>query len=264
MPVNKMAILQKLGRAKAKYVGRRLHLYSIGAAKTGTTSVAEMFNPVYRSAHEQDVNELNHQIIRYLEGEQDKHGMAEYLQQRDKKYMLEVESSHPLGYVAEILVDSFPKAKFIITIREPYSWLGSRLNFHHKIDPPHWREYRDYFWIKKHMGYESEEVVLEKYDLCSLRVYLSQYADHYKRVLKVIPEDRRLIIRTHELKQSIDMIARFAGVPSRNLKISHSNREVNKVRPLGEMNTDYVRKKVWEYCSALIEEFFPETAVNYP
>ena len=38
----------------------------------------------------------------------------------------------------------FPESKFIITYREPLSWLKSRLNYHHYKKPDNWEKYRNF------------------------------------------------------------------------------------------------------------------------
>lgn len=258
-----MNIIRHLRHRLPSIFPRRMHVYCIGAAKTGTTSVASMFKPEYRSEHEAEIETLNHQIIKYLEHEINAKDMESFIQERDKRLKLEIESSHPMGYISDILAKSFPEAKFIITIREPQSWLRSRLNFHHKVDPPAWREYREYFWIRPHNEHSEAEKPLAQYSLSSLDVYLSQYTDHYHRVLNAVPHERRLIVKTHELKDSIDCLAQFAGTPKQHLHISHSNREPNKILPLEDMDENYVRDKIWQHCEFIIRQYFPETLEDY-
>lgn len=246
-----------------KLYRRKLHAYCIGAAKTGTTSVASMFEPALRSAHEQSIRQFNHELIKYLEGQIDAETMAQFLVARDRQFNLDIESSHPMGYVSDLLAKEFPDAKFIITIREPLSWLRSRLNFHHRVDPPDWQEYRHYFWTSRQRQYNEQENTLEKYGICSLDIYLSQYADHYHRVLSAIPKERYLIVRTHELASSIQRIADFVGVDPKIIRSSHSNREDNKIRPLEEMDERYVKATIWNHCEPLIREYFPEKVNDY-
>ena len=258
-----MSISTFIGNIFPRFYTRKIHLYCIGAAKTGTTSVAAMFSSEFRSAHEQDIQEFNHKLINYLEGKIDLANMTQYILERDRLLNLDVESSHPMAYISDILTKCFPDAKFIITIREPYSWLQSRLNYHNRVDPPEWREYRHYFWIRHQHEYSEEEEELEKYGLCSLDVYLSQYADHYHRILRSIPEERRLIVKTNELASLVSNIAKFAGVDFKLLHPSHSNRENDKILPLEKMNANYVRSKIWAHCESLIKDYFPESISDY-
>lgn len=244
---------------------RKLHVYCVGLAKTGTSSVASMFIANFRSEHEKDIQNFNSKMIQYLKGEVSRDFMEKFILKRDREFLLDVESSHPMAYVVELLVGVFPEAKFIVTIREPYNWLASRLNFHHeKVNTIAFKEYRDYFWMSRQGHYEEQELVLKKYNLCSLDIYLSQYVDHYRRVFSAVPKDRLLTVRTDELGSSIGRIANFVGVSEKLLQKSHSNKvDVYSIRPLEEMNEDYVRKKIWFHCEGLINEYFPDSLEDY-
>lgn len=242
---------------------RRFHIYCVGAAKTGTTTVAEMFKGEYRAEHEPETEPTNQFVIDFLEKKMDAEVVEKYLLSRDRRLNLELESAHPLGYTSGMLAGLFPEAKFIITVREPYSWLESRLNYHYQKNPVAWRSYRKYFWTDRQHGYPDEEKILAECELCSLDVYLAQYADHYRRVLSSIPEDRRLVVKTHELTDKLPEIAGFAGIPEDTLKLTHSKRSLSKFQPLKAIEPSYTRQKIWSHCYEMIGEFFPELAGDY-
>jgi hypothetical protein len=250
---------QRINRLKL----RKFHAYCVGAAKTGTTTIATMFSSSYLSRHEQEVQRTNGLVIDYLENKIIKEDLWEKLVERDKRLNLEMESSHPLGYLSKDLSLLFPNSLFIVTIREPMSWLKSRLNFHYKVHPKDWEEYRHYFWTLRNEGYSPEEAVLKNYGLCSLDVYLSQYADHYRRVLEGVPEERRLLVKTKEINQKIPEIAKFLGTNPKKIIESHSKHSENKITPLDEINENYVKERILYHCSNLITKFFPEELSFY-
>jgi hypothetical protein len=242
---------------------RRFHCYCVGAAKTGTTSIASSFGKFYKTAHEPEALKTNRLVIKYLEGNIGIEGLREHLLDRDKRLRLELESAHPLGYVSGVLADIFPQSLFIVTIREPLSWLHSRLNFHHKTDPPAWAEYRQYFWTQRHKGFAPEEKALQRYKLCSLDTYLSQYADHYRRVFSEMPEDRRLVIDTSELENMLPSIAGFLGADPLKIVPSHNKRDQNKIKPLEEIDDAFINGKIMLHCSDLVSKYFPERLSYY-
>ena len=256
-------LARRLARTARRFRTRRTFLYCIGAAKTGTTSLAAMFRPHYQAEHEPETLRTTRLVIDRLEGRVPREAVATALRRRDRRLNLELESAHPLVYVSDLLVELFPEARFIITIREPLSWLRSRLNYHFKVDPPAWQPYREYFWTQRHTGYAPEERALEHYDLCSLDTYLGQYADHYRRAFSCVPPERRLIVRTSELRRAIPEIARFAGIPPESLEYAHSNREPDKICPLDEIDAGFARERIWHHCGELISEHFPETLSEY-
>jgi hypothetical protein len=258
-----MNLKESLDRRFNRLKPRRFRCYCIGAAKTGTTSIASSFSQFYRAQHEPETQQTNRLIIHYLEGEISKKDLQASLVKRDRRLRLEMESAHPLGYASGVLADTFPDALFIVTLREPLSWLRSRLNFHYKNNPPAWVEYRNYFWVQRHKGFAPEELPLQNYGLCSLDTYLSQYADHYARVLTEVPEERRMLLRTSEINDRLPDIAKFLGVNPDKLLTSHSKRSDNKIRPLDEIDNAFVKERIMYHCGDLISQFFPEKLEFY-
>jgi len=242
---------------------RRFHAYCVGAAKTGTTTIAHMARGHYRAAHEPDAENTSRLVIDFLEQKISTADMETLLKQRDQALNLELEAAHPLGYLCGVLARMFPDARFIVTVREPMSWLKSRLNYHIKIQVPEWQAYRDYFWGRQHRVWAAAEQPLKELGLYSLDTYLQQYADHYDRVLRELPVERRLLLRTHELAQARDTLAAFLGVPEESLTASHSRRSAKKIAPLEQMDPGFIRDRIWHHCRGLITEFFPESAHEY-
>jgi hypothetical protein len=235
----------------------------VGAAKTGSTSLAAMFSHNYRVAHEPQVRKTTQLVIDWLEGRIQRDELQQKLLARDRQLKLELESAHPLGYISGVLADTFPRAKFIVTLREPYSWLESRLNYHHQVSPPAWENYRNYFWIQRNTEYLRQEEILDQLGLCSLDTYLNQYADHYQRVLSEIPKERFLLIKTSEINNSIPFLADYLGVNPQKIRTSHSKQSSNKIQPLKKMEQEFVRSKIWEHCQEIIVNYFPDQINHY-
>ena len=104
-----------------------------------------------------------------------------------------------------------------------------------------------------------EELPLQKYPgLCSLEVYLSQYADYYARVLTEIPEDRRFLVLTSDINNQLPAIAEFLGADPQKLVAAHSRQSPDKIMPLDEINEGYIKARIMHHCGNLISEFFPE------
>lgn len=253
------SLRRRLGRRNTP----RFHAYCIGAAKTGTTSLAASFSRCYRTQHEPEARRTNRLAIDYLEGRVSEFEIRRRLFSRDQRFYLEMEASHPLCYLSGLLVDLFPEAKFIATVREPLDWLRSRLNFHYKVDPPAWREYRSYFWTSRQREYREEECVLRDYGLCSLEVYLLQYADHYRRLKKVMSDDRLMVIRTDDISNMNNQISSFLSIDPSSLSIHHENKSEYVISALDELDMDYVVSQISSYCADLIKSYFPERVKFY-
>lgn len=257
------SILSRIKRTITKKLPKSIHCYCVGAEKTGTTSIHHMFNKNYRSGHEIDHRQTIQLAVDYLEDDISPEKAATVLYTRDRELNLEIESAHYLAYISDILADTFKKAKFIVTIREPYSQLKSRLNWHYTTNHPSWNLYYDYFLANHHAGFAKEEKLLENYNLYSLDTYLQDYSNHYKYINENIPGDRRLLIKTQNLNSSTPVIASFLNVSEKSILIQHSNKRGKKIPILSNLDQAFVRNKIWEHCSEMIRQFFPETLHLY-
>lgn len=230
--------------------GRKAHVYCVGAAKTGTTSIAQSFNGPLRTAHEPEVEQTTQLIVGFLSGRVNESQLLNELRKRDKRLNLELESSHPLGYVAPYLVRLFPEAKFIVTIRDPKSWLKSRINFHQHRQPQAWQAYRDYIWSRHHQGYSAEESVLQDHGLYSVRAYLKQYLEQYQILFDALPQDRTLIIKTHEINQLIPKVEAFLGMQFERAPV-HTNQLVSEQSLYDQLPNHFVAQCIDDVCAPL-------------
>lgn len=235
---------------------KRVHVFCIGAAKTGTTSISHIYNPVFRAAHEPEVNKTTNLIIDYLSKTISVDECKKQIIDRDRKLNLELESSHPLGYLAPHLVELFPNAKFIVTIRDPKSWLKSRVNFHFNKTPSEWIKYRDFIWSKHHNNYEKEEAYLQENGLYSLEAYLKQYSEQYKIIFNSVPKERMILIKTSEISSSVDKISNFIGYKGKNLHPIHTNKLEKNLNLETKISPKFVDEKVKQYCGWISEQFF--------
>jgi len=235
---------------------RRIHCLCLGAAKTGTTSFAAMFEGRYRTAHEPEVAALTEAVANVLHNGGSAKSPADldvcaWLRDRDRRLNLEVEASHPLGYMAAWLPAVFPDARFAITVREPSSWIKSRLNFHYYKTPPEWQKYRDLIWRRWHRGYHPEEEQLEALGLYSIDAYLSQYSEQYQLLFEHLPEARRIIITTEDLGAASARIAAFLNVDPATLSPRHAKAFPCEESIVDLLPADFVAWRSEEICGWL-------------
>lgn len=106
--------------------GRRaFHAFCVGAPRTGTTSMAGLFRGYYRSRHEVDSERVLQVALDYAEGKISEGDFRNFVHQRDRSMLLEMDSSSHNYYLTPMVADLFPEAKFLLPIREPLSWLDS-------------------------------------------------------------------------------------------------------------------------------------------
>ncbi len=184
--------------------------------------------------------------------------------QRDRRLNLEMDASHLNVHILEILVKEYPQAKFILTIRDCYSWLDSSIN--HRLARPGFSEKR--MWIKQlsalrfgadRYKYTPEEKVLVDNGLYTLDSYFSWWNTHNTKVLTTVPHERLLIIKTRELTQNIPQIEQFLGITSGTLPTSaRGNVTTKKFNILSQIDKDFLKEKADLHCKELMDKYFPE------
>lgn len=248
---------------------RRLHAYGVGLPKTGTTSLAGMFERSYRSAHEPDRALLLRTHVAAVEGRITERDRVALIRQRDARRRLEMDSSQHNAFYLDVLVRQFPSAKFVMLIRDPYSWLDSLLqevvHGHRPFrDTPVFRTFIQ-AWARPHQysHADGERGLLAKHGLFPLSCYLDLWTRQNRRILRTVPKKRLLVVRTDRITASVPRIAEFLGVPERNLdgRRTHLNRGRKKRGLLDAMDRRFVGREIAGRCGDLVERYFPDAAL---
>lgn len=249
--------------ARGRWHRRRLRLFGIGSPKSGTHSLEGVFAEHYRTAHEPDALALVDLIVAVAEGRATESGLRGYLRSRERRLRLEVNCAGLNGLVVEHLVEAVPKARFILTLRDPFDWLTSMVDHSLRGDPAagyvRLREIR-YGADRVH---PRDERALAEAGLFTLDGYLHSWAERNERALAVVPADRLLVVRTDQLGSRLGDIADFAGVPLSTLDAGRTHEYAAPSRSglLDQLPAGYVRERVLAHCRPLLERFFPERLV---
>ena len=254
----KISLAEYFYRSRFK---RQARLYCIGTAKSGTHSIASMFTDSLRSGHEPD-NGLNIQkILRLKDKEGSDSSMSNYLRKRDRKLCLDVDSSQLNFYLLKYLIPEFSDARFLLTIRDCYSWLDSLMNDSlRRTANDVWISFREYRFRADLFSHSQEEQILKDRGLYTLDGYLSYWSMHNSIVLKSVPKSKLMVVRTDEITQKATEIAEFCGLPTTSIEFqkTHSFKNPRKFNILREINQNYLEDKVSEHCGNLMRTVFPE------
>ncbi len=241
---------------------RKFHAYCIGMLKSGTHSLSAIFEDEYNSGHEIEIRRLAYNTVPVLNNELTNKDRISFILKRDRRFWLEMESSHLLYHSLGILIDEFPKSKFILTIRDCYSWMNSYMNHHlsHDDTSDHWWKLRRHYFRDDQLQHATEERILLNRGLYTVDGYLSFWADYNRSVLETVPEERLLVIRTDRIVDNLQNIADFLGIPIST--ITHSKSHAYKAKKrydlIWEIEREFLESKVKEYCSDLMRQYFPE------
>jgi Sulfotransferase domain len=234
---------------------RRLRLYGVGMGKSGTHSLAAVFERDYRAAHEPDAKELMELLFDVWAGVRPWSAVAQLLQDRDARLDLEVDASLVNGEVVSDLVALWPEARFVLTVRDPRSWLDSMAN--HSLaheTPDHWTRWRDIRFRADELTHPPEEEALAARGLYTLDGYLGSWARHNRMVLEAVPEERLFVVRTEDLGARLDELAAFAGVPRETLDEdrAHEFPAAGRFDVLGELDPGYLQARIDHHCGDLL------------
>lgn len=236
---------------------RRFHAYCVGPAKSGTVSVKAMFSTRYRSDHEATFLEVVEMAVARLEGRLSAADARRRLRRRDRELRLEMDSFNQLGVFVRELAAEFPRARFVLTVRQPRSWLRSILNQHLRVDlsnRPAERRLRELFFHPAGVSFSADEEKLERLGLFPVDGYLRGWSNHVERVLDGVPADRLLVVPTDELSSSSERLAAFLSIPPETIdtELSHMHRAPRDFGVFERLPEGLVEEAVHRCCSAVL------------
>ena len=226
------------GGVPASLPTRRFHLVGVGLPKTGTTSLAHLFQP-FRWGDEFLFAETVERLIAWRAGKLDRDGTRRWLALRAEAGALELDSASFNHYFLDILVELHPTARFVYTRRDAVSWADSFLNMVLR----HGTNHRGYRWPEWQVelgrlmapSFDPGQFTSPEHLRFALRPLAEEllgfYARETARIEAALPPERSLVIATDGLSTSLDTIAAFAGLPRSALNAvgSHANRGRGKI-----------------------------------
>jgi len=203
----------------------------------------------------------------YLNGIMDIENAQRILKKRDHWTWLEMDTSTLAGILIKAMVVAYPKTKFILTVRDVYSWCDSWLdhNINFPVEPSS-------PWMKlDKLRLKSEIIKPTKYDAPLLELgqlplacYFQLWQSHNQQVLETVPDDRLLIIKTKELIDKIPVMAQWLGIPDHKLNSKRGwlFAATKKHRTLAKLDSSYVNETAEAHCGSLMQQFFPDTTLQ--
>ena len=242
---------------------RRFQIYSLGTTKSGASTLKRCFRPHYRVGDEPEHQRVIAAILAFAEGKIDRAELAAFARAHDSRTWLELHASQLNYFLMEALLESFAEAKFILTIRDCYSWadafMHQQLTLPLPLDSP-WHKFRDLRFGADRFAHAAEERLLAARGLYTLDGYFSYWAEHNTRVISLIPKDRLLVVRTEEIGDALGRLSRFAGIEPGRLSPGPAYGDV--ARPvhgfLTALDDNFVEDKAQHHCGPLMQTYFPD------
>ena len=240
---------------------RRFHAFGVGLPKSGTHSIEAIFSG-YRRWHEPRMERFMEIARRRSEGDLPDTQARKILRGLDRRMWLEFNSSWINYFLLEMLIDEYPQAKFIFTIRDCYSWVDSVANdLLNRKGGDYVAQFRRWYGDSlTREAHKDGEQVLKEHGLWPLDTGFRFWNMHNSGVLNLVPSDRLLVVRTPEIRHDIPRIADFLGIPVDTLDASRSHefKATKKYGLLSRIDEECLSEGVDKHCKDLMERFFPE------
>jgi hypothetical protein len=235
--------------------------FCVGQVKSGTASLYSWLAKNYRAAHEPERQRLLELIVREGSGEVSASELRAFLLERQRRLNLEFDIAWANQFIIQHLVETFPQAGFIVLIRDCYTWLRSVLGHLITRDIPRdVRTFLPWWFTPERYPHSLHERRLRELGLYSIRAYLNAWNGHIERCMGLIPEDRRLVLKTYELDRSHGRLAEFLHIPLESLDMTKGrlNQSTTLLRLDNLVQPTYLNDVVGAVCSENMKRFFPE------
>lgn len=245
---------------------RRFQAYTVGLPRTGTSSLCALFCR-YRTANEFMEQTTLRQIIAHHRDDISDQAFRTYIVGRDREGGLEMDASSFNHFYIDILVQQFPQAQFLFTIRDCYGWVNSYLKlllrWRQKFRAtgsamPTWMSdyghmlFGDFSW----QPFSSREQ-LQSHLPMLIDPLIRHWANANARVLNQLPEDRSHIIRTDHLSESLDNIAGFIRIRREALSNDHhTNRNPDESDLLEAIDRADFEQRVSHHADDILKRVF--------
>jgi hypothetical protein len=290
---------------------RRFRVFGVGWAKSGTSSLAQLLGSPSNGQgmhrvrahvqHEPGLATLSANFAKAMEGDAKRRAagervptmehmdqvrvLTEQLRAREQSMgRLEGDISFMNAPVAPLLARMFPRAKFIATIRDPISHIGSMVRYYEAMASgamgPVWKKSWDMLgkWLNGNFigpvptleGMPDQERALkvEFPSAWTTEQLLVLWCDHLTSLRAALPAERILFLRTHELSSpaTVAQLSAFLGAPTESFASSrgHVHQTVRTADPLNLLPDAYFDatfRRVMAKdpkCAKEFTRFFPE------
>jgi len=231
--------------------------FGVGAAKTGTHSLATMFEDRIRAAHEPESDKLIRLVLQRYANAMSEADFGREVVSLFARQNLDFNVSQINGFIISTIFGAFPQSRYVLSVRGAAAWLRSFVN--HQISRPipsasEWQAFRDLRFLRAFRADRPEDYPLRSRNLYSLDAYLGYWAEHTATVVDVVPSDQLCIVSTDRLTEDAPRVPVFLGVASDAAQPakSHSNQGSYEHAPLDELDPAYLAERSQAYTELLL------------
>lgn len=241
----------------------RFHAYLVGLPKTGSSTLAAILAG-YRTRHEWDMLRLLDLGARLRAGSLSAEEFARAAGPRLFPPRLEFDDATCHHLYAEVLVQHFPRARYVLTVRDPLAWANSMVDM----------ALRQRLLLQRYAAGEVElGGAYDHYapdgwgitlDACpdpttEVAGLLRVWGAHVDRMLSVLPPNGTLVLRTDQLDDAALRLASFLGVDPTTLReVGTRNPAPVRIDHIGGSDPAVVREALAQHCAPGVDALAPE------
>lgn len=235
-----------------------MKVFCAGLFRTGTTTMQEMFARSFSSDHEFQLQDQLSIFERRLLGTISDAEIRAFIHQRSAAKPLNMDSCGAHFTVVDFLVEEFPDAKFLLTLRDIYSWMNSCVGKLLGDFTAGWGSRAGALMNCLDVLPDGRFLLTNQ---PNMKIRLEQMAKIWtgvnQRVIAAVPKERLLVVHTEELVARSGEIAAFCGIDPDLLDPIHANAGRN-LNFLQCFDSQQIEELVQMHCRQLMEEHYPE------
>jgi hypothetical protein len=230
-------------------------LYVVGLGKTGTTTMRSIFGH-YRAAHEMDRLHFVPVSTRALNGTLSPAQARWEMRRRSIRFGLEVDSAAFLTPFAPQLRDMYPRAQFLVLVRDCFSWIDSWAEHwvRHVTTGTPWEAHRAALYAGADAPAATpDDRPLTERGLPPVGALLHRWGTTYSTLRIEAPPERTLVVRTEDIDTAHERIAAFCRVKPNTLAVSvRENVAPRREGILRDVPTDHLLAEAERYCAPVM------------
>lgn len=229
---------------------RTAPVFCVGLPKCGTHSIVDMLSGACRADHEPESEPLLPLLTAVRSSQLPVGALRSFFLDRDARLQLDFEANHLLGSFIPHLLDAFPRARFVLLVRDCRQWIDSMINDQLNLRVwdgyQRWQVVYDQYLGGEQKRFTSQENVLRELDLYPLHHYVRYWREEPEAIVRRLASRDLLLLRTEELTMSVRVIADFVGVSATTVAAdrSHSYRASRKHEVLAALDPGYVDRVI--------------------
>jgi hypothetical protein len=240
---------------------RSTRAFCVGQAKSGTASLCGLLGGSYRAAHEPERADVLAVILQEARGEMTGEEVRAWLVERDARLALDFDIAWANQFLIRHLPDVFPAARFVVLVRDPYTWLGSIAgHLLSRTIPPEVRAFLDWWFRPDEHPPGPGDEAMDRVGLYSVEAFLTAWNRHLDACRAGLPATRTLALRTHELARAHARLAQFLEIPVDALfaERGHLNERTWAGHLEDLASPAHLESSVARLCGENMRRYFPE------